>query len=82
MKKLLTVLAILTLLGCEVEETGCNCVESIYEKETYIYFDGNGLPHTGLREVFVSSGSVSCQDEILTLTSIGSSALSHKIICN
>ena len=54
------------LLSCTPEDE-CNCIEEHYELEQYTVIE-NGLPRTELREVFIGSLVVECQDEGRTVT--------------
>jgi len=64
MKKLITILAILTLLGCEKEDNGCNCTKENYHIEVTTVFDGNGMPHTEIEHVLQFTETVPCQEEV------------------
>ncbi len=64
MKNLLTILIIIFLIGCETEETNCNCIKENYIIETTIVFDDNGIPHTEIEHVLQYTEEVTCQDEV------------------
>lgn len=77
MKKLATLMIIITMLSCSKDEV-CNCEKTSYEVQQYTYME-NGLPRTGHRTVNTGISQVDCQEE--GRTSTGSNTY-YVINCN
>ena len=82
MKKILSILAVLSLIGCSSdEETNCSCIKNVYDLEDTIIIV-NGIPTFGEnRYVFKYSEDVICQEETGQYVPIGNNQ-AFKIQCN
>ena len=82
MKKLITLITILTLIGCEKESIneGCECSKETYELVSWITTDSNGNLHLNSRFDLLYNEPVLCQDEVTQYTPIGE--LYFKVNCN
>jgi hypothetical protein len=64
MKKLILILLI-TVFSCSKEDINtCECSKSFYERESYVYFNEQGIPQLGWNENFLYSEPVICTDEV------------------
>ena len=81
MKKILSILAVLSIIGCSTdEETSCSCTKNVYDLE-YTIIIVNGLPTFGDNEyVFKYSEEVICQEETGQYVLIGNNQ-AFRIFC-
>ena len=78
--KTLGIILIALMLSCSPEESDCNCTRYVYE--TQFYYDwSTGLPHLMQYDEFQYEEGVVCQDEVTTLTQIGTTILKYTIFC-
>ena len=62
MKKFIIILISIILLGCSKPDKECDCVKETYETEQYVWFDADGLPHLGFRNILTDWESNYCAD--------------------